>query len=79
MTATDENIKKLAIETDQFFAEKVVELKDKMHPLEASAIFMSRVMLMNRSLGMEKEFRKLAMAALSIQEPEPIITPDESE
>lgn len=66
-------IKQLAIETDRFIAEKVVEMKDEMHPLEASAIFLSRIILMNRSLGTEEAFKRLGTAALNIQEPEPII------
>lgn len=71
--ASDEKIKQLALETDKFLSEKVMEFQEDMHPLEASAIFLSRIILMNRSIGLEKEFRRLGTTALNIQEPEPLI------
>jgi hypothetical protein len=66
----------LAIEVDKFLAEKVVERKDDMHPLEVSAVFLSRMMVMHRSLGTEEQFKRLAVASLTIQEPSPIIKED---
>lgn len=71
--ASDEVIKQLAIDTDKFFAEQVVKYKDEMHPLEASAIFLSRIILMNRSLNTEEAFKRLGTAALNIQEPAPLV------
>ena len=75
--ASDEVIKQLALDTDKFFAEQVVMYKDDMHPLEASAIFLSRIILMIRSLMTDVAFKRLGTAALNIQEPEPLIKEDE--
>jgi hypothetical protein len=59
----------MALSIDKFVAEMVVENKDKMHPLETTAVFLSRLILMHRSLGTEQQFKRLSTAALNIQEP----------
>lgn len=65
----DELIKQLAMDIDQYVAKTVVANKEEMHPLEVTAIFISRLMLMHRSLGTEEQFRRLTTASLNIQEP----------
>jgi hypothetical protein len=65
----EELLKQMAIEIDKFIAQMVVENKDKMHPLETTAVFISRLLLMHRSLGTEQEFKRLTTASLNIQEP----------
>lgn len=74
---SEDDLKALAIEVDKFLAEKVVERKDDMHPLEVSAVVLSRLMIMHRSLKTEDQFKRLAIASLSIQEPSPIIKEEE--
>lgn len=76
---TEEQIVELAHDTDKFMAEQVVKFKDNMHPLEVSAVLLSRIMLMCRSLGLEPQFKNLALAAMNMQEPEPLIKPEDAQ
>lgn len=77
-TVTEEQIKTLAIETDKFMAQQVVMHKDVMHPLEVSAILLSRIMMLCKSIGLEDHFKKLANAAINMQEPEPLIKAEDA-
>jgi hypothetical protein len=65
----EEVLKQTAMEIDKFIAQMVVDNKEKLHPLETTAVFISRLMLMHRSLGTEGEFKRLTTASLNIQEP----------
>lgn len=62
-------LKEMAMDIDKYIAQMVVENKEKMHPLETTAVFISRLLLMHRSLGTEQEFKRLTTASLNIQEP----------
>lgn len=73
----EELLKTMALEIDKFIAEMVVGNKDKMHPLETSAVFISRLLLMHRSIGTEGEFKRLTTASLNIQEPKPLKETDD--
>jgi len=65
----EELLKQMAIDIDKYIAQMVVENKEEMHPLETTAVFISRLLLMHRSLGTEQEFKRLTTASLNIQEP----------
>ena len=73
----DELLKQMAMDTDKFIAQMVMDNKEKMHPLETTAVFISRLMLMHRSLGTEGEFKRLTIASLNIQEPKPLKESDD--
>lgn len=77
-TITEDQIKALAIDIDRFMAEQVVAYKDSMHPLEVSAVLLSRIMMLCRTLGLEDHFKKLANAAFNMQEPEPLIKAEDA-
>lgn len=66
---SEEVLKQLAVDVDKHFAELVVAHKDVMSPLDVSAVLLSRLILMHRSLGTENDFKRLGTIALNIQEP----------